>query len=94
MDFSSSKETFNKSHDKTVDESWEVNSNNIPQVAASSRPDSDASIFAAARNFVIANSQFIDVHGNYVVCDYCTGVKISIFMMTISKSTVLQFLLK
>ncbi len=77
------------------DEAREVNhSTDIPQapVVASSGPD--AGIFDAAQNFTIANSQFIDVHGNYVVCDYCVGVRISIIMMTLSKSTILQFLLK
>jgi hypothetical protein len=39
---------------------------NIPPVTASSGPN--AGIGAAAQNFTIANSQFIDVHGNYVVC--------------------------
>ena len=50
------------------DETREVNSNN-PPVVASSGPD--AGIFAtAAQNFMIVNSQFIDVGGNYVVCDF------------------------
>jgi len=77
----------------TGDGSREVNSNNIPPVVASSAPG-NAGILAAAQNFTIANSQFFDVHGNYVVCDYCAVVKISIIMITISKSAILQFLLK
>ncbi|KAF8351010.1 hypothetical protein F5887DRAFT_1278053 [Amanita rubescens] len=46
------------------DDSGEVNSNNIPPVAASS--GLDAGIFAAAQNFIIANSQFFNVNGNHV----------------------------
>ena len=41
-----------------------VNSNNI---AASSPPD--AGFFAAAQNFTIANSHFVDIQNHYVVCD-------------------------
>jgi hypothetical protein len=66
--FSSSKETITKCQDTMDDETREVNSNN-PPVVASSGPD--AGIFAtAAQNFMIVNSQFIDVGGNYVVCDF------------------------
>ena len=71
------------------DETDGVNSNNI---AASSPPD--AGFFAAAQNFTIANSHFVDIQNHYVVCDYCAGVKMSIIMITLSKSTILQFLLK
>ena len=81
--------------DTMSDESREVNRSNIPPVAASSGPDALAGIFAAAQNFTIANSQFFDVHRNYVlVCDCCIGMKISIIMIILSKSTILQFLLK
>ena len=62
------------------DEVGEVNSTNIPSIAASSARH-DASIFTAAQNlnFTIANSQFVDVHGNYsVVCDHCAGVNVHI----------------
>jgi hypothetical protein len=66
---------------------------NILPVAASS--GHGAGIFAAAHNFTIANSQLVDVHGNYIVCDnYCVGENTSLVMITLSKSTILQFLLK
>ena len=76
------------------DEVGEVNSTNIPSIAASSARH-DASIFTAAQNlnFTIANSQFVDVHGNYsVVCDHCAGVNVHIMIMTtLSKSTTLCY---
>ena len=64
--FSSSKKTNTKSHNTIGDSEFrEVNN---PPVTASSGPN--AGIGAAAQNFTIANSQFIDVHGNYVVCGF------------------------
>jgi len=74
--FSSSKETITA----PGDESRGVN---IPPVAAS--PGPDTGIFAAAQNFTITNSQFIDVHGNYVVCDLCWCEDIHNYVMTFSK---------
>ena len=49
------------------DETDGVNSNNSTPVAATSPPD--AGFFAAAQNFTIANSHFVDVQNHYVVCD-------------------------
>jgi hypothetical protein len=65
------------------DESGEVDNNNIPPVAG---------IVTAPQYFT--NSQFFDVHGNYIVCDHCASAKISIIIIIHSKSTILQFLLK
>lgn len=90
--FSSSKETITERHNTRGDESREVNSNNISPIPSSSGPN--AGIFAAPQNFTIAkNSQFIDVGGNYVVCNYCSSMKILI-MITCSKSIFLKFPLK
>ena len=59
-----------QSRDTSDDESEEVNSSSIPPLVAASS-GLGAGNFAAAQNFTIANSQFFDIHGNYVVCHYC-----------------------
>jgi len=46
-------------------ESRDINSNNILPVAASSGP-TGAGTFASAQNVTIANSQLVDVCGNYI----------------------------
>ena len=84
--FSSSKETITKSLNTRGDESKEVNSNNTPPVVASSGPN--AGIFAAAQNFTITNSQFIE---NYAVCNYCAGTKISMIMNPIANQHSFSF---
>ncbi|KAF8351764.1 P-loop containing nucleoside triphosphate hydrolase protein [Amanita rubescens] len=54
-----------RSRNTADDESRDVDSNNILPVAASSGP-TGAGTFASAQNVIIANSQLVDVRGNYI----------------------------
>ena len=88
--FSSSIETITQTHNITGDKSRKDNSNDasIPVVASSGT----GSFSDGAHHLCVAHSQFVDVHGSYIVCGYYAGMEISesIIMITLSKSTILQ----
>jgi len=83
---SSSKRTITQGHVTTGDQSSE--SNDMVPVTASTR----GGFLHGAQNLIISDSQFTEVHGNYV-CDCLPCVKVSIVIVILRKSIITLLLL-